>query len=394
MAESLQVYLSHIAQLYNILRDDYTNRLNNEKTTFSSEQLAKSVTALEQISQRLTGSPTSITLDEESTKSPLTKYRASLDHLRNIYINLINNYKLEDVVQLGIIGYKLKTIFDRITKFNLGEELVACPHTKTPDIFDLKRIWADKLYPLTKTSEMEALLYKVVIEETGLDPSSKQWERFPDEWKSFFRLSKEEFDHVRSLDKPWLYYPLAIFSPVEDPETYKRYTEKTAESEKKRTEEEYNRIAQHYEAQKHIFRSAQTPEAYKKEREKHAESTRLHAEKSYNQLVEDFDIFLDVLRRANSPEDVEWWVYMHRCETINGRVLLPLLRKAYPYKTFRVVSNGIHWFVMDELCQIYDLYWAQVGMQPDAWYFSDTTHDKFDIKFYREFPMEQYEGCF
>jgi hypothetical protein len=70
----------------------------------------------------------------------------------------------------------------------------------------------------------------------------------------------------------------------------------------------------------------------------------------------------ELVERATSPSKPEWWVYAHHCQLLNGYLLVQLLRRCMPNKTFRVAQTAVHTWVVCEQGKNYDLYWPYVGI--------------------------------
>ena len=285
-----------------------------------------------------------------SLQASNAEYVDDLKFIRDAYTVLLDNlnrkvegapqHNPQDLIKLTddiiIAANRLRDMFSQqllMSRENVSSQPISsekskfeCPPTKDPIIIDLKTIWKTHLYPWTKTPEFEKLLKDQLGEESGLTRGDEK------HWNDFFRLSKQDFDRVTTLDKPWLHYPLAVFSPIEDPEKYK-------------------------------------------------------TNKHYEWLKSQYDDFLSIMSRAKSPEDIEWWVWISRCETINGLLLLHLLRKAFPQKRFTIINNGNHYFVVDEICQIYDLYWGPLGIKD---YYFDDKGKQLKLEYFDEYPAHLF----
>jgi hypothetical protein len=139
------------------------------------------------------------------------------------------------------------------------------------------------------------------------------------EWQTWWCDDKKSLESILATDKPWLKYPLAVLSLVENPEEYKRIRN---------------------ERSKCIFET----------------------QKYYPKLLEDKKDQLAIIAKAKQPSNIEWWSWPHGCVTVNGVLLYKLFQSAFPSKAFQVVETPRHTWVVDDEGNNYDLYWPIIGM--------------------------------
>lgn len=153
-------------------------------------------------------------------------------------------------------------------------------------------------------------------------------------WSQWFRDDLKTLNTILADATPWIKYPWATFSPLEDPEIYANYKKITPSDTKSSS---YGNLT----------------------------SLNCHGQKLgkyYLQMFSDLKQHNEIITKAKLPLNIEWWCYPEHSTIFNGSLLMTVLQKALPLQTFSVVSSPVHTWVIDSVGNNYDLEWPILGI--------------------------------